>query len=260
MICYSYRSVKRINNTIYEIFETMDEHLWDVTECVMSRWELEGLSKKLEFLGRIDSRLVKDFALIASILHDFGKMCKDIQYNCRSSSCEVFPKHYITSASFALHLSYEIGILSPDVIENKLKDLFDRGVETISEGDAYLVFVVIPILLHNYALLRGETSVLGDIGIEIELDKECVCVFKRIVNNFIDKIKTKLGRDILEKLINLLDSNIVSLSVIPGILYSVLFNLKMSYWKYVSESMIGILNICDGLVAHRNRYLRFIGS
>jgi len=249
MTCYAYRKLRE-----KELKEYLYEHSLEVAKCVRNSWELVGLKRKLRKIYDIDEDLVADMITLSALFHDLGKASENTQKEC-VHECTEFRYHYIMSAMLALKIGYDVKDLglSPDNIEEILRDI--QGSRKFSAGHLYVASVVLPILLHHYSQIRSEFSTLRSPETKLKLADECINALIRMSNEARkDIIKTPLGIKILDTLTENIMKEI-ELSVIPALTRSLLLEIgEYSHEKIMIEAITGLINMCDGRVASRNRH------
>ena len=249
MTCYAYRKLGE-----KELKEYLYEHSLEVAECVRDSWELVGLKRKLRKIYGIDEELVADLITLSALFHDLGKASESIQKEC-VHECTEFRHHYITSAMLALKIGYSVEDLglNPDNIEEILRDILEN--RKFSAGHLYVASVVLPILLHHYSQIKSEFSALISPETKLKLTDECINALTKMTNEVRkDLIKTPIG----VKILNALTKNIekeVELAVIPALRQDLLLGIcEYSHEKMMIEAITGLINMCDGRVASKNRH------
>jgi len=249
--CYAFRDALR------NCEETMDRHIMGVVKCLEERWEFEFLVKKVSRLLRTEEQLVRDLTYIAAVLHDFGKMKKEFQERCRQGECKSFPKHYITSARFAMNVAFKSKTLALNTLKEKVYDLLTKPTKPnkgYDLGDVYILSVVIPVLLHNYAHLQEESLLKTEHEKSITVDECCREVYLGILEHMEKNCTTtSTGEELLKAIRLSLNDLKVELSVLPLLDPGVLLNYILNTEKMIVEALTGLLNICDGRVAYMNR-------
>ena len=250
MRCYAFRKESKE--------ETLTEHVVGIATCLKEIWETEGLKQKLMKVYKVSKSLVNDLLLSAAILHDIGKAEEELQNTCKEE-CSSFKHHYVISALLALKLGYEVQELnlSPDNIETRIRRLLiNRNLNYLDLGDAYLLIVVLPVLLHHYAQIVNEYSILDGLSTAkryIKIHKDCVDELKTVINELRNTFESETGREILNKLENLITKETIE----PAFINEKLIQDSCSYeyipGRLVVEATTGILNLCDGRVAYKNR-------
>lgn len=256
-MCYAYRKCSDVK--VEEHFYT---HSLEVAECIENSWELEGVKRKVKKIYGVDEKLVGDFVVLAGLLHDIGKIDEGYQKKC-INNCTEFPNHYTLSAMLALRLGYEVNELglSPDNIESilnrLLQDQIPIGHESI--GYLYLALVVFPILLHHYAQIRSEYSILNAKSLKPTLkpSSECIYTLTKIISDAKRLVSEKTSIEIL----NILTRNLgeeIQLSVIPlsRLLHMGATSMISKHITMLIECAVGIVNMCDGRIASKNRSLK----
>lgn len=250
MRCYAFRDASRE--------ETLTQHALGIIKCFSEKWEVEGLKKKLSRIHCVSESLVSDLLLLAGLMHDIGKTKKELQNDC-DKECTRFRQHYIVSAQLALKLGYEVPELnlSPDNVKDRLRRVLNRDeLRCLDSSDAYLLIVVLPTLLHHYSQVR-ESSILDGLDsaeVSVEIHKNCIMELTSIINEAGKLLRSELGMKILNRLRDIVNEESLEL----GIIDRRTFQEASSSYEYapgrlIAEAVIGILNLCDGLVASTNR-------
>jgi hypothetical protein len=193
------------------------------------------IRKASAMLG-VSEDLVSDAVLLTGLLHDLGKACECYQ----EKPWEGFSGHWLLSAGVVFNI-----ITSP-------KYSVDVGVGE-DEPITLVGLFVLPILLHHYAqtdlLSRVWSTNVG--GFQVYND--CVGALKKLVGYGLARVKSTIGRGILNDLLSDLGDNALTTQPMPGwvgnLLTSNLFNPR----RLASMVIAGLLNEADGTVAGRNR-------
>jgi len=234
----------------------------DVVECIRSRWETEAFIRKSSRMLGVNSEIVSDFLLLAGFLHDIAKTDVEHQKRC-VDECTAFPKHWYASAMIALRLGLDTDILGYGY-EDRIIKVFSGVKQSYDMGDAYILLVFIPVFFHNYAHLSEEAlfdfhKYLGTYikGTYIAVDN-CRAQITVAIDEMIRIFETGTAKKLIDKL----HSYINSMGVLSSAILSenILRVIALSYGRiesgrarYVAEAATGLLNICDGQVAYRNR-------
>jgi len=247
-ICYAFKDV---NSS-----ECLIDHLRNVMICSRSRWETIGLSKKLLNLYGVDDELVNELVAIAALLHDIGKADKIYQLSCEEV-CREFPNHYILSTQFSIYLGRVVGLneLNAENISKTFDEILLRNLERFTEGIIYTIIVVIPILLHHYAQINPMKLMLRDQYREFNVHEVCLEDLLKLFNEVINTMEIELPKKIVKAVYEILTKSpiIKDLSVIP-LRREHLFNLQRPLpQRFIIEATLGILNLCDGIIASRSR-------
>jgi len=262
-VCYAYRD--RGSE------EFLLNHLVGVEKCCEERWELNALSRKISRVLEIPIDDVKNAILLSSLLHDLGKVAQEFQEKCDQGICREFPRHYMISA-FLVHLGLSamgIVVKGKDV-SNFMEDRFNE----IDRNKVTGILILFPIAFHHYHQVRGYGSYsfrgCGSYSsdyLEEFVEKpriwgrciECLkSIHEYIDNNNILNIAKKL-LDFLLNLDKLRNSDVYRNSklFIENFYNDVvdkgvkLQSITLS--SVVIESITGLINLCDGYVAHRAR-------
>ncbi|MEM1722088.1 MAG: CRISPR-associated endonuclease Cas3'' [Ignisphaera sp.] len=255
-MCYAYRD--RGSE------EFLLNHLVGVEKCCEERWELNALSCKISRVLGIPIDDVKNAILLSSLLHDLGKVAQKFQKECDQGICREFPGHYMISA-FLVHLglsAMEIVVEREDV-SNFMEDRFDK----IDKNKVTGILILFPIAFHHYHQVRGYRSYSFSEYLKEFVEKpriwdrciECLkSIHEYIDNNNILNIAKKL-LDFLLNLDKLRNSDVYRNSKL--FIENFYNNVVDEYVKLQSitlssvviESITGLINLCDGYVAHRAR-------
>jgi len=246
--CYAF---KDINSS-----ECLVDHLRDVMRCSRSRWETIGLSRKLMNLYGVNNELVSELIAVSALLHDVGKADKRYQLSCKEV-CAEFPNHYIFSTQLSIHLGRLVGLseLDAENISNIFDEVLLRNLERFTEGTIYSVVIVVPILLHHYAQINPMKPISSGLYREFNVYEDCLEDLIRLFSEVMNIVKTELPRKIVKAIYELLSKSpiIKDLPVIP-LKPEHFFNLQKPLpQRFIIEAVLGILNLCDGIVASRNR-------
>lgn|GEM_PF-989951 len=247
--CYAFRGTRGS--------ECLADHLREVVECSRGRWETEGMARKLSALYGVDGELVKDLVSLAALLHDIGKADSRYQPSCERM-CEEFPNHYLLSAQFVTYLARAVGLreLSAERIDETLDAVLLKEVKELTEGYLYALAIVIPVLSHHYAQVNLARLTSREQHRELRLYKGCVEDLRELFEEVVDSMRTELSRRAVVKVCETLFKGIhvvEDLPVIP-VKREHLFNLrKPPPQRFIADAVLGVLNLCDGAVASKNR-------
>jgi CRISPR-associated endonuclease Cas3-HD len=234
----------------------MEKHVGDMLKYLDEIWEYKAFLSKYEKTLRVERDALDSLIRLAVILHDFGKATRDAQERCNTSDCEHFPYHYAISARLAMKLA------------DQLKD-----VPTVSSlprlqsnkppfSALYVSIVVLPILLHHYAWV-SEESLLEAINrtrklSEVEIYEPCRVYYVKALEDLLKHSKSTHSEldEILRSALDLFSrSNKIKLSSLPFNRVEDLVSVHATTSPLVTliEVSTGIINMCDGRVAKRNR-------
>jgi hypothetical protein len=191
------------------------------------------IRKASRMLG-VSEGLVSDAVLLAGLLHDLGKVCTCYQ----EKPWEGFSGHWLLSAGVVFNI-----ITSPKYSVGAGED----------EPITLVSLFVLPILLHHYAqtdlLSRVWSTNVG--GVRVYND--CVGALESLVGYGLARVRSTIGRGILDALLSDLGDNALTTQPLPGwvgnLLTSNLFNPR----RLVTMVIAGLLNEADGTVAGRSR-------
>jgi CRISPR/Cas system-associated endonuclease Cas3-HD len=253
--CYAFRKSEEGGAR----YETMEEHVGGMLKYLGEIWEYKAFLSKYEKVLGVERDIIDSLIRLAIVLHDFGKTIRDFQERCDVGDCEQFPYHYAISARLAMKLVEQLKV--PTVRElSKLsyKPPF---------GALYVSIVVLPILLHHYAWITEESLVQAveetKIINEVEIYEPCRAFYIRELERLKrpSKASHELSKVVEHALEVLTRGNRVKLASLPFNSDSV--NELVGVYRKISplitlvEASTGIINICDGRVAWRNRVERF---
>jgi CRISPR-associated endonuclease Cas3-HD len=247
--CYAFRSAKG--------GECLGDHLRGVAECARGRWETRGLARKLATLYEISEELVEDLVTLASALHDVGKSCVEYQQNCREV-CEEFPDHYIPSAQLLIYIGRLAGL--DELSASRITESFDLALlgelRELTAGYLYVLAVVVPVLSHHYAQINLARLPSKELRTELLIHGDCVEELRTTFVELEEGMKTELVRRLVAAAYTLITRGGGNVSDLPVI------HLKREYFfntrkpppqRFIVDATLGILNLCDGLVASRSR-------
>ena len=207
-----------------DVAEYMFNDLGHVTASV--------IRKVAKQLG-VSEDLVHDAVFLTGLLHDLGKTCVCYQ----EKPWRGFSGHWLLSASAMFN-----------IITNPKYPAFDKD-KPITLTSLF----VLSILLHHYA----QTDLLGRIDSisvsKFQVYNDCAETLRSLVDYGLGRVKSPIGRNILNDLLVDLSDNALSIYPMPewvrGFLTSNLFEPS----RLASIVIAGLLNEADGTVASRNR-------
>lgn len=251
--CYAFKKAKEREKVRYE---TMEKHVGDMLKYLDEIWEYRAFLSKYEKILRVEHDTLDSLIRLAVILHDFGKVARDAQERCNTSDCEHFPYHYAISARLAMKLVDQL-----------------KGVPTVSSlpkvqsdkppfGALYVSIVVLPILLHHYAWISEESlleAITRTRGLsEVEIYEPCRAFYVKALGDLLKQSKGAHSElaEILRSALDLFNrNNKIKLSSLPLNRIEDLVSVHATTSPLVTliEISTGIINMCDGKVAKRNR-------
>lgn len=242
--CYAFKSEKGCE-------ETLEDHLLGVLNCIEERWEFKGLVRKISRLVNIDENEIAWLIKLSAILHDIGKTRKEFQDECHRSFCEHFRCHYVISATFAAKLGEESNMFQS--LSDKLHDLEWSDSSILDVGGLYIAVVVLPVLLHHYAGIdeRSLQECKRTYSSTLDIDEMCKGDLLSVVNKLKQEVPGRF-KELSGKLYDMIKSGRVELTILPQV-EDFIKTYKYSFVDSIVEAVTGLLNICDGIVAKRNR-------
>ncbi|MCC6014183.1 MAG: hypothetical protein LM564_00585 [Desulfurococcaceae archaeon] len=234
--------------------ETMEKHISGILRYLDEIWEYRAFLLKYKKVLGVETYILDSLVRLAVILHDAGKAVKDYQERCVREGCTRFPYHYAISARIAMQLVGELDV--PTVRELSRMQSYKPPFTAL-----YVSTVVLPILLHHYAWATEESLVRAIEGTrrinEIEVYEPCRAPFIRELNKL--RQSSKVSRElemVVRNAVEAFSSGRIKLSSpLPfnNVEEIVGVTTKISPLTTLIEASTGILNICDGRVAHKNR-------
>ncbi len=254
MSCYAYK-----DEYVKEYFE---KHSIEVMKCILDKWESMALVRKISMLLSIEEDLVRDMLVIMSGFHDIGKTFKYYQMRCIEDKCISFPKHYIVSAQFMTFLfNRAFGKLSDNYINDEYVIEVLNG--KIHDGDKtrylYTLTCVLPILLHHYAQVSSPTSFSDTIKyVKHGIYPGCYNAIDTLIQSMQRIVKTNFAQELLEEVKQVIRDNetlgiYLSTMLDPGTIIKKSSSYILVFERLLVEAITGVLNMCDGKVALKNR-------
>jgi|GEM_PF-5592902 len=257
-MCYAYRD--RGSE------ELLLNHLVNVEKCCKERWELNALSRKISRVLEIPIDDVKNAILLSSLLHDLGKVAQKFQEECDQGICKEFPGHYMISA-FLVHLGLNaMGIVvEKEDVSNFMEDRFDKidRNRDIVQG----ILILFPIAFHHYHQVKGLRSYSFSEYLKEFVEKpriwgRCVEYLKSIHEYIDDKNLLNVATKLLDTLLdidklrnndNMYRSKLFIENFYNNVVDKSVKLQSITLSSVVIESITGLINLCDGYVAHRAR-------
>lgn len=277
-MCYAYRDEKSE--------EPLPNHLADVARYCRERWEFIALANKISKVLNLPRNDVQCAITLAALLHDIGKAAEIYQKDCASNKCTQFRGHHLISMFLADLAFRASGIPLSDsdvasfIIEDRVSDI-EGGDGTTAEKKILALLVLLPIVFHHYHQVGGFTSYNvyknGDAtnaGRFIEspkiwspciekldamvqqLDSElAVCRQSTVVDWFdvLRKLRQILSNIELYRESNLYRGSRILVENLGNTIEKNLKSLSITLSRTVIESVVGLINLCDGYVAYRAR-------
>ena len=248
--CYAFKEGNR--------FETMEEHIFDIRRYLCEIWEYKAFLLKYEKTLGVDRDILDSLVKLALILHDAGKAIKQYQERCERGDCAGFPYHYAISARIAVQLVDKLDVPI-------LRELFRMQSNKLPFTALYVSFVVMPILLHHYAQITEESLARAIEATrkinEVEFYEPCRAPYIRELGEL--QRSSRASRElemVVKNAIEIFSSGRIKLSSplpLNNIEEIIGITGKISPLVTLIEASTGILNICDGRVAHKNRKERY---
>uniref|UniRef100_A0A7C4BC54 CRISPR-associated endonuclease Cas3 n=1 Tax=Ignisphaera aggregans TaxID=334771 RepID=A0A7C4BC54_9CREN len=257
MRCYAFRDISKGKEELFV------DHAINVTKCAIDAQDAlfrvedsRVLFTKASRILQVSINTVKEFVIIATLLHDMGKVWTKLQKPCFDRGvCTSFKDHDVMSAHFLLAMGLDLGYIPRDI---RLKDLFIAMVlgapleakDDFRQALAYMVIVVFPVLLHNYAIASSKKYSLpyrpptAEVGVLEACCDDVKALASYLKSHGITGVASYLEKVADEK----------KLKLMPFDPYTV---LKTSAHALeiptLVEAFIGLLNFCDGRIASARR-------
>jgi CRISPR/Cas system-associated endonuclease Cas3-HD len=204
------------------VVEYLFNDLWYITAPVIRK-----VSKTLG----VSEGLVSDAVLLSGLLHDLGKTCSCYQ----EKPWEGFSGHWLLSASIVFNI------------------IRSTGYDAFGDKKLLTGLFVLPILLHHYA----QSDLLGRINktsvVRVQVYNDCVGVLKNLVSYGLARVRSPIGRSLLNDLHADLGDGVLNALPIPGWVFNTITSKAFNHVKIASMAITGLLNEADGTVAGRNR-------
>jgi CRISPR/Cas system-associated endonuclease Cas3-HD len=233
MTCWAYYPEKQGE----EVPEEFHRHSIDVAEYLFNDMKCITASviRKVSTMLGVSEGLVYDAVFLSGLLHDLGKTCSCYQ----EKPWEGFSGHWVLSAGIVYNIITNPFLKAPVDVE-VLVHLF-----------------VYPILLHHYAkadLLRAGGRNNMD---SVQVHGDCIKPIRDLSTYGLGRVKSPIGRAILNDLLADLSDGTLNVSPIPEAkLRELLLSKLPDVKKYVTMAITGLLNEADGSVAGKNRNKR----
>jgi CRISPR/Cas system-associated endonuclease Cas3-HD len=236
----------------------MEEHISGILEHLGETWEYKAFLLKYGKTLGVYQDILDSLVKLTLILHDAGKAAKQYQERCERGDCTRFLYHYAISARIAVQLV--------DKLEMPiLRELFHVQSYKPPFTALYISIVVMPILLHHYAQITEESLARAIEATrrinEVELYEPCRLPYIRELSEL--QRSSRASRElelIVKNAIEVFSSGRIKLSSplpLNNIEEIIGVTRKISPLTTLIEASTGILNICDGRVAHKNRKERY---
>jgi len=248
--CYAFKEGYR--------FETMEEHISGILRYLGEIWEYKAFLLKYERTLGVERDILDLLVKLAVILHDAGKSAKHYQERCERGDCTGFPYHYAISARIAIQLVDELDV--PILRELSSMQSYKPPFTAL-----YVSVIVMPILLHHYARITEESLARAIEATrkinEVEFYEPCRAPYIRELSKLRRSSRASKELEMVVKnAIEIFSSGRIKLSSplpLKNIGEIVGVTGKISPLTTLIEASTGILNICDGRVAHKNRKERY---
>jgi hypothetical protein len=190
--------------------------------------------RKVSRMLGVSEDLVSDAVLLTGLLHDLGKACACYQ----EKPWEGFSGHWLLSAGIVYNIITN-PLLKTPVDTKMLTRLF-----------------VYPILLHHYAQTDLIMTMRRTIMDSIRLHSDCTEPVRGLITYGLGRIRTGIGTDILNALLEDLSDGDLVVFPIPDQVWGEFTNRLFDPRRLASMVMAGLLNEADGTIAKMNRNIR----
>jgi len=209
------------------VVEYLFNDLWRITRAVV---------RKVSRMLGVSEDLASDAVLLVGLLHDLGKTCVCYQ----ERPWDGFTGHWLFSAGIVFNIitSPKYPVFNMDV----------GGMPVTLTG-----LFVLPTLLHHYAQTDLLTRVWGANVGGVQVHNDCVGVLKSLLDYGLARVRSPIGRGILNDLHADLGDGVLSALPIPGWVFNIITSKSYNHVKIASMVITGLLNEADGTVAGRNR-------
>jgi CRISPR/Cas system-associated endonuclease Cas3-HD len=212
-------------------------HSVDVAEYLfndLDRVTAPVIRKVSRMLG-VGEDLVGDAVFLVGLLHDLGKTCVCYQ----EKPWRGFSGHWLFSASIVFN-----------IITNPKHQVVDKGKDRLV---TLASLFVLPILLHHYAQTDLLSRVWSTYVGRVRVFNDCVGVLKSLVDYGLARVRSPIGRGILNDLLTDLGDNALTTQSLPGWVRNLVTSNLIDPRRLASMVITGLLNEADGAVAVRNR-------
>ena len=190
--------------------------------------------RKVSIILGVSEDLVHDAVLLSGLLHDLGKVCACYQ----EKPWEGFSGHWLLSAGIVYNIITN-PLLKTPVDTKMLTHLF-----------------VYPILLHHYAQTDLIMTMRRTIMDSIRLHSDCTEPVRGLITYGLGRIRTGIGTDILNALLEDLSDGDLVVFPIPDQVWGEFTNRLFDPRRLASMVIAGLLNEADGTIAKMNRNIR----
>ncbi|QGA53928.1 hypothetical protein GFS03_04725 [Sulfolobus sp. E5-1-F] len=230
MACLAYYP----NDNKNEKEELYEVHATDVVNYMRDNWFFEKLVNVISRRANLDKDEVHDLILLSGFLHDLGKI--DTRYQEKPTGH--YTDHELISARIILlatRISWD--------------DMEPTNITKSEKNKMIGVMLIRPVLLHHYAK-RDYSEVFRNINKNIKFQpyEECLDVITRMDVSF---LRSELGREIVDKINNLLIKKKEIIVTVDKRMLPI--DMKYSFYRFISASVLSLLNEADGRVAIKNR-------
>lgn len=164
----------------------------------------------------------------------------------------------MTSAQLAILVARRSGLkeFTADVISGFVKRSLSASCEcpcASAESWLYLLLVVMSVLVHHYAQLYKLRNLVSSGKEEVEIAPECGEALSSLAGYGKGMVKTDVAIRLLSSLSGIGNVDRLELQVLPFERERILSADRASHQRCIVEAVTGILNLCDGSIARKNR-------